>query len=85
MAQHWIDSQIDDALLATAASAGFLYARRRVRRVSRRLARSALVLGTGAALAGIGAVGIAGGALARRRRRVGGSSDWDQSSGPGDG
>jgi hypothetical protein len=64
------DRQIDDALLATAVSAGFLYARRRVRRIGRKVARSAVV--AGGAAAGVGALGVAGAAVAwQRRRRAG--------------
>jgi hypothetical protein len=74
MAQSWIDRQIDDALLATAVSAGFLYGRRRVRRVQRRLATGAVVLGAVATVGGVGAAAAAGGAFARYRKRSGGSS-----------
>ena len=74
MAQSWIDRQIDDALLATSVSAGFLYARRRVRRVRRRLTRGAIILGAAATVGGIGAAGAAGGAFARYRKRSRGSS-----------
>jgi hypothetical protein len=70
MAQKWIERQIDDALLATAVSAGFLYGRRRVRRVVRRVERGAVVLGVGAVLAGIIVVGVGAGAVARSRRRA---------------
>jgi hypothetical protein len=73
MAQKWIESQIDDALLATATASGYLYLRRRVRRGVRGVVRGATLLGVGAALAGIGAVGLAGGAVARRRGRASGS------------
>jgi hypothetical protein len=69
MAQRWIDRQIDDALLATAVSAGFLYTRRRLRRVRGRLARGTVVLGALATVGGIGAAGAAGGAVARYRKR----------------
>jgi hypothetical protein len=75
MAQRWIDRQIDDALLATSVSAGVLYARRRVRRVQRRLARGAVIFGAAATIAGIGVAGAAGGAFARYRRRARGSTD----------
>ena len=71
MAKSWIDRQIDDALLATSVSAGFLYARRRVRRVQRRFARGAVLLGVAATVGGIGVAGAAGGAFARYRRRAG--------------
>lgn len=70
MAQTWIERQIDDALLATAVSAGFLYGRRRVRRVVRRVERGAVVLTGATALAGLGAAGIAAGVVARYRRRA---------------
>jgi hypothetical protein len=63
---HRHDRQIDDALLATAVSAAFLYARRRVRRLGRRVARGAFVAGGG--VAGVGALGVAG-AVAWQRRR----------------
>ena len=75
MAQSWIDRQIDDALLATSVSAGFLYARRRVRRVQRRLTRGAVILGVAATVGGIGAAALAGGAFTRYRRRSAGSTD----------
>ncbi len=75
MAQRWIDRQIDDALLATSVSTGVLYARRRVRRVQRRFARGAVILGAAATVAGIGVAGVAGGAFARYRRRASGSTD----------
>jgi hypothetical protein len=74
MAQSWIDRQIDDALLATAVSAGLLYGRRRVRRVQRRLARGAVILGAAATVGGIGAAGAAGSAFARYRKRSAASS-----------
>jgi hypothetical protein len=75
MAQRWVDGQIDDALLATASAAGFLYARRRIRRVRRRLARGAVIGAAAATVAGVGAVGVAGGALARYRKRRAGTTD----------
>jgi hypothetical protein len=54
--------------VAAALSAGFLYARRRIRRVRRTLARGAVLAGAGAiALAAGGAVAAAAG---RRRRRA---------------
>ncbi len=59
------DRQIDDALLAAAASASFLYARRRVRRIGRGLVLGAVVLGAGAA--GVGALGLAGAVTWQRR------------------
>jgi|HubBroStandDraft_3_1064219.scaffolds.fasta_scaffold373087_2 hypothetical protein len=58
-----IEHQIDDALLATAATAGFLYVRRRVRRLLSRLALAASVT------SGLGALGAVGAALAWRRKR----------------
>jgi MYXO-CTERM domain-containing protein len=71
------DRQIDDALLATAVSAGFLYARRRVRRIGRRVARSAVVAGAGAA--GVGALGVAGAVAWQQRRSKLGKSDVPRS------
>ena len=61
-----IDRQIDDVLLATAVSGGFLYTRRRVRRAARTLARGTALVGVGAA--GVGALGVAGAAAWYRRR-----------------
>jgi hypothetical protein len=71
----WIDRQIDEALLAVALQAGFLYAHRRARRVLPKVAVGAVVV-TGAAVvtaaaataAGVGALGVAGGAAAWYRR-----------------
>src|SRR5271155_2787458 len=65
----WVDRQIDEALLAIAMQAGFLYAHRRARRVFPKVALGAAVAtGVGAAaaatVAGIGVVGVAGGAEA---------------------
>jgi len=65
----WVDRQIDEALLAIAMQAGFLYAHRRARRVLPKVALGAVVAtGVGAAaavtVAGIGVVGVAGGAAA---------------------
>src|SRR5271154_4565857 len=65
----WVDRQIDEALLAIALQAGFLYAHRRARRVLPKVALGAVVAtGVGAAAAaaaaGIGVVSVAGGAAA---------------------
>jgi MYXO-CTERM domain-containing protein len=68
-----LDRQIDDALLAAAVSAGVLYARRRVRRVGRKVARGAVAAGGGAA--GVGALGVAGAAAWQRRRSKMAKSD----------
>lgn len=58
MASKRVEHQIDDALLATATTAGFLYVRRRVRRLLSRLVLAASVT------SGLGALGAAGAALA---------------------
>jgi hypothetical protein len=68
MATNWFDRQVDDLLLATSVATGYVYARRRTRRALRTLTRGAMVVGAGATLAGIGAVGVAGALVARRRR-----------------
>jgi hypothetical protein len=73
--REWLDRRFDDALLAIAMEAGFLYARRRARRVLRKLAtRTAVVTGVGVATvavtAGVGAVGAACGAVAWFRSRA---------------
>ena len=65
----WVERQIDEALLAIAMQSGFLYAHRRARRVLPKVALGAVVAtGVGAAaaatVAGIGVVGVAGGAAA---------------------
>ena len=69
----WVDRQIDEALLAIAMQAGFLYAHRRARRMFPKVARGAvLASGVGAATAaaaavvatGVGILGVAGGAAA---------------------
>jgi hypothetical protein len=57
-----IERQIDDVLLAAATGAGFLYVRRRVRRV---LSHAAV-----AATAGLGVLGTAGLVAAWRRNRA---------------
>jgi hypothetical protein len=62
MASRKIERRIDDALLATATWAAFLYARRRARRAFSRAAIGATVA------AGVGAAGTAGAALAWKRR-----------------
>lgn len=64
MTSKRIEHQIDDALLATAVGAGFLYARRRVRRLLSR----AVVAGT--VTAGLSALGAAGVVVALQRSRA---------------
>ncbi len=64
MTSKRIERQIDDALLATATTAGFLYLRRRFRRL---LSRIALVASL---TSGLGALGAAGAALAWQRKRA---------------
>jgi hypothetical protein len=69
-----VDHQIDELLLLVATQAGVLYVQRRTRRAARKVAiGAAVVTGVGAATAtlaaGIGAVGITGGAIAWYRRR----------------
>jgi hypothetical protein len=59
-----IEHQIDDALLATTMTAGFLYVRRRLRRLLSRLVVAATVT------SGLGALGAAGAALAWQRKRM---------------
>jgi hypothetical protein len=62
------DRQIDQALLATATVAGFVYVRRRIRR----LVQEAMI---GAAIAaGLGALGAAGVVAAWRRNRTSNSA-----------
>ncbi|HEY5046303.1 MAG TPA: hypothetical protein VII53_10645 [Solirubrobacteraceae bacterium] len=70
-----VERQIDEALLLVATQAGVLYVHRRVRRACRKIAVGATVVtGVGAATAivaaGIGAVGVVGGAVAWYRHRV---------------
>jgi 4-amino-4-deoxy-L-arabinose transferase-like glycosyltransferase len=65
----WLERQIDEALLLVATQAAFLYAQRRGRRMLPKMALGAAVLaGVGVAAAtvaaGLGAVGLAGGAAA---------------------
>jgi hypothetical protein len=64
MTRKWIEGQIDDALLATALGAGFLYVRRRARRILREVAVGATVA------AGLGALGVAVAAAAFYRSRT---------------
>jgi hypothetical protein len=64
MAREWIEGQIDDALLAMAIGAGFLYLRRRVRRLVRGVAVG------GAVAAGLGTLGISAAAAAWFRSRA---------------
>ena len=59
-----IERQIDDALLATATTAGFLYIRRRVRRMFSRIVLAATVT------SGLSALGAAGVVLAWQRKRM---------------
>ncbi len=66
---RWVERQIDEALLAISMQTAFLYAHRRARRVLPKVALGAVVAtGVGAAaaatVAGIGVVGVAGGAAA---------------------
>jgi hypothetical protein len=63
MASKRLEHRIDDALLAAATTAGFLYIRRRVRRLLSRLALTASVT------SGLGALGAAASALAWQRKR----------------
>jgi hypothetical protein len=64
MAREWIEGQIDDALLAMAIGAGFVYLRRRVRRLVRGVAVG------GAVAAGIGTLGISAAVAALVRSRA---------------
>ena len=66
-----VERQIDEALLLVATQAGVLYVHRRVRRACHKLAVGATVVtGVGAVAAGLGAVGVVGGAVAWYRHRV---------------
>jgi hypothetical protein len=84
MPSKWIDRQIDEVLLTTAMSAGFLYARRRARRILPKVVvGGAVVTALGAAAAataaGVGVLGLAGGAAAwyRHRSKAGApATDW---------
>jgi hypothetical protein len=67
MTSKRIEHQIDDALLATATWAGFLYARRRVRRL---LSRAAITAAGATVTAGLGTLGTAGLVVAWRRNRA---------------
>jgi hypothetical protein len=67
MTSKLIERQIDDALLATAMGAGFLYARRRVRRL---LSRAAVAAAAATATAAVGALGTAGLLAAWQRNRA---------------
>jgi hypothetical protein len=84
MARKWIEGQIDDALLAMAIGAGFLYLRRRVRRLVRGVAVG------GAVAAGLGTLGITAAVAAWFRSRATGSAplapppestDWHAAAG----
>jgi hypothetical protein len=71
MASKRIERQIDEALLMASLGTGFVYVRRRVRRVRRKLAiGGAILAGTGAAVATAGAAGVVGGVVARYRGRA---------------
>ncbi|HEV2981316.1 MAG TPA: hypothetical protein VGX51_07770 [Solirubrobacteraceae bacterium] len=63
MASKRIERGIDDALLATTTWAGYLYTRRRIKRIFSRAATGAAVT------AGLGAVAAVGAASAWKRRR----------------
>jgi hypothetical protein len=64
MAPKRLERQIDDALLATATWAGFVYVRRRFRRLLSHAAVAATIAG------GVGAIGLAGAAVAWCRSRA---------------
>ena len=63
MASKRIEHGIDDALLATATWAGYVYMRRRIRRIFSRAATGATVT------AGLGTAAAIGAALAWKRSR----------------
>jgi hypothetical protein len=67
--RKWLDRRIDEALLAISLETGFLFVRRRVRRIVRRVA---VVSGVGVATAtvGVGTVGVALVVAAWWRRRA---------------
>jgi hypothetical protein len=67
MTSKRIERQIDDALLATATWAGFLYTRRRVRRL---LSHAAITAAAATAIAGLGALGTAGLVAVWQRNRA---------------
>lgn len=72
--QQRIERLIDEALLHTATLSGGLYVQRRTRRVLSKFAIGAAALAavgmaTATAAAGVGAVGLAGGAVAWYRKR----------------
>jgi len=60
MTSKRIERQIDDALLAAAMGAGFLYTRRRVRRLLSHAAVAAVAAAAATAAAGLGTLGTAG-------------------------
>jgi hypothetical protein len=64
VASKRIERQVDDALLFIATSTGFLYVRRRLRRLLNRAALGAIVI------AAAGALGLAGVASAWYRSRA---------------
>jgi hypothetical protein len=71
MASKRIEHQIDEALLMASLGTGFVYVRRRARRIRRRIAiGGAIVAGAGAAVAAAGAAGVVGGLAARYRSRA---------------
>jgi hypothetical protein len=93
----WVERQIDEALLLVATQAAFLYVHRRGRRVLPKVVLgTAVVGGVGAAAAaaatvaaGIGALGLTGGAVVWYRRRSNSAAavapahatDWRPTSG----
>jgi tetrahydromethanopterin S-methyltransferase subunit D len=69
------EHQIDEALLLVATQAGLLYVQRRTRRVFRKITVGATVatgvgVATATVAAGIGAIGLVGGAVTWYRRRA---------------
>ncbi len=64
---RWVERQIDEALLMISMQTAFLYAHRRARRVLPKVAVGAAVatgVSAAATVAGLGVVGVAGGAAA---------------------
>jgi hypothetical protein len=85
MTSKWVERQVDEALLLVATQAAFLYAHRRARRLLPKVAVGAAVItGVGAATAtaaaGLGAVGVLGGAGAwyrhRSKKAAAATVDW---------
>jgi hypothetical protein len=64
MGSRRVEHQVDDALLALASWAGFLYLRRRFRRLLSHAVISTIVAGA------VGAIGVAGAAAAWFRSRA---------------